>query len=64
VVREQEENLWAAYLSWCGRQGERPLPPWTFAEHLRSLGLVLVKEPWERGIWIGVELRSRREGRA
>jgi hypothetical protein len=56
VGRQREDELYAAYVRWCGDR--RPVAPWVFVERLRTLGLLLVKSSaWEDGLWVGVTLR-------
>jgi hypothetical protein len=56
VGRQREQELYAAYVRWCGPRS--PVAPWVFVERLRTLGLLLVKSTaWEDGLWVGITLR-------
>lgn len=57
VGRQREDQLYRAYLGWCGSRGE-PVAPWVFVERLRALGLLYIRPSgWDGALWVGITLK-------
>lgn len=57
VGRQREDQLYRAYVRWCGSRGE-PVAPWVFVERLRALGLLYIRPSgWDGALWVGITLK-------
>lgn len=57
VGRQRDDQLYRAYVRWCGSRGE-PVAPWVFVERLRALGLLYIRPSgWDGALWVGITLK-------